>query len=63
MKYVLDGINGDKMVHYNVTIKRRKGYNEKLERNISLKKIKRKKPELTIGDNAFVVVYSDWTGK
>ena len=28
------------------------------------KKIKRKKPELTIGDSAFVVVYSDWqTGK
>ena len=68
MKYrTWTGINGDKMVHYNVTIKkRRKGYDEKLLQEYinAAKKIKRKKPELTIGDSAFVVVYSDWqTGK
>ena len=68
MKYrTWTGISGDKMVHYNVTIKkRRKGYDEKLINTYinEAKKIKRKKPELAIGDNAFVVVYSDWqTGK
>jgi len=68
MKYrTWTGISGDKMVHYNVTIKkRRKGYDEKLinEYINEAKRIKRKKPELSIGDNAFVVVYSDWqTGK
>jgi len=68
MKYrTWTGISGDKMVHYNVTIKkRRKSYNEKLINTYidEAKKIKRKKPEPTTGDNSFIVVYSDWqTGK
>ena len=68
MKYrTWTGINGDKMVHYNVTIrKRQKSYDKKIiDKYISeAKRIKRKAPEVTIGDNSFVVVYSDWqTGK
>ena len=68
MKYrTWTGINGDKMVHYNVTIrKRQKTYDKKIiDKYISeAKKIKRKAPETTFGDNSFVVVYSDWqTGK
>ena len=68
MKYrTWTGINGDKMVHYNVTIrKRQKTYDKKIiDKYISeAKRIKRKAPETTVGDNAFVVVYSDWqTGK
>ena len=68
MKYrTWTGINGDKMVHYNVTIrKRQKTYDKKIiDKYISeAKKIKRKAPETTFGDNSFVVIYSDWqTGK
>lgn len=68
MKYrTWTGINGDKMVHYNVTIrKRQKTYDKKIiDKYISeAKRIKRKAPQTTVGDNAFVVVYSDWqTGK
>ena len=68
MKYrTWTGINGDKMVHYNVTIrKRQKSYDKKIiDKYISeAKRIKRRAPEVTIGDNSFVVVYSDWqTGK
>jgi len=64
MKYrTWTGPSGDVMVHYSVTIKkRRKGYDEKLvEQYIAeAKKIKRKAPDLPVGDNSYIVVFSDW---
>ena len=69
MKYrTWTGVGGDKMVHYNVTIKKRRtSYDAAFHKKIiadagRFKPKKNWKPP--VGDNTFVVVFADWqTGK
>ena len=69
MKYrTWTGPGGDKMVHYNVTIKkRRKSYDSEFHKKV-LADAARFKPKKNwkpaVGDQTFVVVFADWqTGK
>ena len=69
MKYrTWTGVNGDKMVHYNVTIKKRRAsYDAEFHKKViadagRFKPKKNWKP--AVGDQTFVVVFADWqTGK